>query len=158
MRKLIILLVILIVITERAQAQSSVTLYGIIDEGLNYTSNAGGGRQISTSCSVLSGCRWGFRGSEDLGGGLRVIFTLENGFDLGTGRFSQGGDEWGRQAFFGLSSTHWGTLTLGRQYDSEVDYVEPMMAAVQWAGYPAAHAGDVDNMDGTNRVDNSIKY
>lgn len=141
-----------------AYAQSTVTLYGIIDEGLNYVSNAGGHTQYSMSSSVLSGSRWGLRGAEDLGGGLKAIFTLEDGFDLGTGRFQQGGDEFGRQAFMGISSSHWGTLTLGRQYDSIAEYVGPLIAAQQWLGNMGAHAGDIDNMAWSSRANNSVKF
>jgi predicted porin len=83
-----------------AQAQSSVTLYGVVDAGLGYVSNA---NQASDSLwgminGNLSGSRWGLKGTEDLGGGLKAIFQLENGFDPGTGQLNQGGREFGRQA------------------------------------------------------------
>ncbi|KAG0164460.1 hypothetical protein DFQ30_009929 [Apophysomyces sp. BC1015] len=141
-----------------AHAQSSVTLYGIIDEGLNYTSNSGGHTLWSLSSGVMQGSRWGLRGTEDLGGGLKAIFTLENGFDVNTGKFDRGGLEFGRQAFVGLSSSRFGTLTLGRQYDSVVDYVGPLEAGNQWGGYIAVHPGDLDNFNNTYRANNSIKY
>ncbi|MCG1041335.1 porin [Mycetohabitans sp. B8] len=141
-----------------AHAQSSVTLYGIIDEGLNYTSNSGGHTLWNLSSGVMQGSRWGLRGTEDLGGGLKAIFTLENGFDVNTGKFGQGGLEFGRQAFVGLSSSSFGTVTLGRQYDSVVDYVGPLEAGDQWGGYLAAHPGDLDNFNNTYRTNNSIKY
>jgi predicted porin len=140
-----------------AHAQSSVTLYGIIDEGINFNSNAAGGRQYNLSSGVLQGSRWGLRGAEDLGGGLKAIFTLENGFDVNNGKLGQGGLEFGRQAFVGLSSP-FGTVTLGRQYDSVVDYVGPLEAGDQWGGYIAAHPADLDNFNNANRTNNAIKF
>src|SRR5471030_706016 len=76
-----------------AQAQSSVTLYGIVDGGVLYSNNIGGQTLYGTSSSNLQGSRWGLRGTEDLGGGLKVRFVLENGFNIFSGRLGQGGDE-----------------------------------------------------------------
>ena len=67
-----------------AHAQSSVTLYGLIDAGLTYTNNQGGSHNSKTTSGAVNGSRWGLRGSEDLGGGLKAIFTLENGFNIAT--------------------------------------------------------------------------
>ncbi|MCA3847486.1 MAG: porin, partial [Burkholderia sp.] len=95
-----------------AHAQSSVTLYGIIDEGLTYTSNlavAGPNGTVSGKPAwrmlggVQQASRWGLRGVEDLGGGLAAVFTLENGFDPSTGKLGQGGLIFGKKAFVGLS-------------------------------------------------------
>src|SRR5471032_3461610 len=109
----------------QAHAQNSVTLYGIIDTGFTYTHNSGGSAsQFGLSSGNESGSRWGLKGSEDLGGGLKTIFQLENGFNSTTGKLGQGGREFGRQAFAGLSGTNWGTVTLGRQYDPVADLVQ----------------------------------
>jgi predicted porin len=140
-----------------AHAQSSVTLYGIIDEGFNINTNAGGKHLYNLSSGVLQGSRWGLRGTEDLGGGLKAIFVLENGFDTNTGKLGQGGLLFGRQAYVGLSSNY-GSITLGRQYDSAVDYVGPLEVGDQWGGYIAAHPGDLDNLNNDYRVNNSIKF
>jgi len=140
-----------------AHAQSSVTLYGIVDEGFNINTNAGGKHLYNLSSGVLQGSRWGLRGTEDLGGGLKAIFVLENGFDVNTGKLGQGGLEFGRQAYVGLSSNY-GSITLGRQYDSAVDYVGPLEVGDQWGGYIAAHPGDLDNLNNDYRVNNSIKF
>jgi predicted porin len=146
-----------------AHAQSSVTLYGIVDEGFNWTSNAGGHNLYNLSSGVLQGSRWGLRGTENLGGGLKAIFVLENGFDVNNGSLGQKnkgstqGLEFGRQAYVGLSS-QFGAVTLGRQYDSVVDYVGPLEAGDQWAGYIAAHPGDLDNFNNTYRVNNAVKF
>jgi predicted porin len=141
-----------------AHAQSSVTLYGIIDEGFNINTNAGGKHLYNLSSGVLQGSRWGLRGTEDLGGGLKAIFVLENGFDTNTGKLGQGGLLFGRQAYVGLSSTQFGAVTLGRQYDSAVDYVGPLEVGDQWGGYITAHPGDLDNLNNDYRVNNAIKY
>jgi predicted porin len=106
---------------------------------------------------VLQGNRWGLRGTEDLGGGLAANFVIENGFDVNTGKLGQGGLEFGRQAFVGLSSNY-GSVTLGRQYDSVVDYLGPLEVADQWGGYLAAHPSDNDNFNNTHRTNNAIKY
>lgn len=141
-----------------AQAQNSVTIYGIIDEGLNYTNNVGGKNAIQLKSGFAQGSRLGFTGNEDLGGGMKAIFKLENGFDAGSGKLGQGGLLFGRQAYVGLADNSAGTLTLGRQYDSVVDYVGPLTANGNWAGYAFAHPYDNDNTDNSFRINNSVKY
>ncbi|WP_241495921.1 porin [Paraburkholderia monticola] len=142
--------------TPHAFAQSSVTLYGIVDEGLTYTTNQNGHNNWQMQSGVSQGSRWGLRGAEDLGGGMRAIFVLENGFDPSTGALGQNGRLFGRSAYVGLDS-RFGTLTLGRQYEFMTDYVSPVSAQGQWGIY-FAHAGDVDNLNGTFRVNNAVKY
>ena len=143
-------------------AQSSVTLYGIIDEGVNYTSNVQtspgqGHSQYSLSSGILSGSRWGLRGNEDLGGGMKAIFVLESGFDVNNGKMGQGSLLFGRQAYVGVSNPY-GTVTLGRQYDPVVDYIHPLMPSAMFSGSIGAHPGDLDNINNSNRVNNAIKY
>ncbi|MEI6002149.1 porin [Paraburkholderia bengalensis] len=165
MKKSLLALAALGAFAGAAHAQSSVTLYGIIDEGFNYTSNVqtagtprrSGNHLYNLSSGVLQGSRWGLRGAEDLGGGLKAVFVLEGGFDVNSGALGQGGDLFGRQAYVGLSS-QFGTVTMGRQYDSVVDYVGPLEAGDQWGGYIAAHPNDLDNFNNANRVNNAIKF
>jgi predicted porin len=145
-----------------SHAQSSVTLYGVVDEGVNWTSNVRsasgeGSRQVAMLSNIIQPSEWGLRGVEDLGGGLKAIFVLENGFDPSSGRLGQGGLEFGRQAYAGLSG-RWGAVTLGRQYDSVVDYVGRLVVGTQWAGITAAHGGDLDNLVNSYRVNNALKY
>lgn len=141
-----------------AHAQSSVTLYGVIDEGFDYTNNVNGNKAYEMQSGYAQGSRWGLKGGEDLGGGVKAIFTLENGFNLNNGRLGQGGLEFGRQAFVGISDATYGTVTLGRQYDSVVDFLAQTTANGNWAGYLFAHPYDNDNTDNSFRVNNTVKY
>jgi GBP family porin len=147
-----------------AYAQSSVTLYGLIDAGITFTNNKAtapgvGHTAYLASSGNLNNNRWGLRGTEDLGGGLKAIFVLEDGFNIDTGKFGQGGREFGRQAFVGLSSNQYGAVTLGRQYDSVVDYLAPLaLTGSQYGGTQFAHPFDNDNLNNSFRIDNSIKY
>lgn len=145
------------VFANEAQAQNSVTLYGIVDTGIAYIHNSGGhSSQWLMSAGNLSGNEWGLKGSEDLGGGLSATFTLENGFDIGSGRLQQNGREFGRQAFVGIASATWGTWALGRQYDPITDLVQPITAD-SYAGVFAT-PGDVDNYDSSVRFNNAVKW
>ncbi|PRX19623.1 putative porin [Paraburkholderia sp. BL18I3N2] len=141
-----------------AHAQSSVTLYGLVDEGFDFTNNSSGSKAYELQSGYVQGSRWGLKGVEDLGGQLKAVFQIENGFDVNTGRLGQGGLMFGRQAFVGLSSPTLGKLTLGRQYDSVVDYFANTTANGSWAGYLFSHPYDNDNADGTFRVNNTVKY
>lgn len=158
MKKTVIFASVLGAFTGVAHAQSTVTLYGIIDEGLTYTSNIKGENRIGLDSGILQGSRFGLKGSEDLGGGLKAIFQLENGFNTSTGTLGQGGRMFGRQAYVGLSSASVGSATLGRQYDSVVDYLGPITANGTWAGELFSHPYDNDNTDNSFRINNSVKY
>jgi predicted porin len=92
---------------------SSVTLYGVADSYVQFADSAN--RLTRVTSGGLAGSRIGFRGNEDLGGGLRGLFTIESGINLDDGTNGQGAF-WGRQAFVGLSSAGIGQVTLGRQY------------------------------------------
>lgn len=140
-----------------AFAQSSITLYGIIDEGLNYTSNQLGSSNIQLASGFVQGSRFGFRGQEDLGNKFAAIFTLETGYDLSSGKLGQGGRMFGRQAYVGLRSP-WGSVTFGRQYESMLDFLYPFNASQLWGGALFYHANDVDNLGGSVRFDNSVKF
>lgn len=137
-------------------AQSSVTLYGILDAGITYVNNAGGAHQIKFDDGISYGNRIGFKGVEDLGGGLQTVFVLESGFHLGNGQYGFGGAEFGRQAYVGLKSNAWGTVTLGNQLDMTEEFVY-LYNISAWASGYAIHQGDFDRMNG-DRLPNSIKY
>ena len=138
-------------------AQNSVTLYGLIDAGISFSNNSAGHKLYEAQSGIAQGSRWGLKGSEDLGGGTKAIFQLENGFDAFTGRLGQGGLEFGRQAYVGLTNTTWGSLTIGRQYDPIVDIVQPATFNGQ-AGALFSHPSDLDNTDNGFRVNNAVKY
>ncbi|MGF6873563.1 porin [Paraburkholderia sp. MM5477-R1] len=137
-------------------AQGSVTLYGIIDAGLNFVNNDGG-KQLYQFQSAVSGSRWGIKGKEDLGGGTSAIFQLESGFSPFTGKSGQGGLLFGRQAYVGLTNETFGSLTFGRQYDPLVDLVGPLTFN-QHYGALFSHVNDIDNSDDAFRVSNAVKY
>lgn len=139
-----------------AYAQSSVTLYGELDDSLAYYNNVGSGSLVEMQGANLTSNKWGLMGGEDLGDGYKAIFRLENGFNINNGKLSQGGRLFGKQAWIGLSSSSLGELTLGRQLDTTVDLIQPLTAD----GYGPAFTtpGDVDNNDHTFRVQNAIKY
>lgn len=147
-----------------AHAQSSVTLYGLIDAGLTYTNNqitgtGSGHSNWQMTSGAVQYSRWGLRGAEDLGGGLKAIFTLENGFNLNNGQLSSNNRIFNRQAYVGLSSRDYGTLTLGRQTDSMVDYVAPLsLTGTEFGGTHFAHPFDIDNLNDSFQINNSVKY
>jgi len=102
--------------TGAAFAQSSVTMFGIVDIGVT-SIDQGGDRLTSVSNEGQASNRLGFRGVEDLGGGMKASFWLEGGFstDTGVGGGSAGGFEFNRRSFLGLSGG-FGEVRLGREY------------------------------------------
>src|SRR5262245_28571175 len=96
----------------------AVTLYGVVDTGVEFVNRVGPDRHGLVRMNNLSGTvpsRWGLRGTEDLGGGLKSAFVLESGFAPDSGVSNQAGRLFGRQAWVGLSGP-WGQVALGRQY------------------------------------------
>jgi len=89
-----------------ANAQTNVTLYGVIDTGVEYITNVGGGDSLTRMPTLTGGqlpSRFGFRGTEDMGGGLKAVFTLESGFAPDQGTLNQGGRIFGRQVLISTS-------------------------------------------------------
>nr|WP_244102649.1 porin [Burkholderia gladioli] len=142
-------------VSSTSHAQSSVTLYGIIDAGITYVNNSGGAHVFKFDDGVSYGNRIGFKGTEDLGGGLKAVFALESGFRLGNGQLGFGGALFGRQAYVGLQND-WGTLSFGDQLDmtEEMVYLTNVSA---WASGYAIHQGDFDRFNG-DRLPNSVKF
>ncbi|CAB3733820.1 porin [Paraburkholderia rhynchosiae] len=138
-------------------AQSNLTLYGLVDDSLAYVSNQKGGRTFMQFAGDAQADRWGMFGQEDLGGGYKAIFRLENGFSVNNGALGQGGLEFGRQAYVGLSHSSAGSLTLGRQYDFVLDFLCPTANGCASSDVYAFHLGDYDRLGG-ERVDNAVKY
>ncbi|MFM0740215.1 porin [Paraburkholderia xenovorans] len=146
-----------------AHAQSSVTLYGLIDAGLMYTNSvkrgASSGPLFQATSGNINGSQFGVRGREELGGGLNAVFALENGFNVLSGKLGQDNRLFGRLAFVGIGSSQFGTTSIGRQYDEGVDDVAPLSAEAPFFGKMGfAHPFDNDNLDDSLRIGNSIKY
>ncbi|MFX1676625.1 porin [Paraburkholderia sp. A2WS-5] len=142
-------------LSTESNAQSSVTMYGIIDAGVTYVSNAGGSHQVKFDDGISYANRWGIKGTEDLGGGLKAIFTLESAFHVGNGQLTNGGSLFGRQAYVGLQSD-WGTLTFGNQSDLTQDMVYTYNISAWASGY-AINQGDFDRMNG-DHLPNAVKF
>ncbi|MEM5316481.1 porin [Paraburkholderia sp. JHI869] len=138
-----------------AHAQSSVTLYGLVDEGISYISNDHGHANWTNTSGVLQGSRWGLRGAEDLGSGLKAVFVLENGFSAANGSLALN-RMFARQSYVGISSDKYGTVTLGRQYESIVDYVQPVNSGNVYIG--VGHPFDNDDLINSFHINNSVKY
>jgi len=148
-------------------AQSSVTLYGRIDASLaSQKTKVGGTTTVDPGAQIRSGAhtgsRWGLRGSEDLGGGLKAIFQLEQGFNVDTGTASAATREFHRQAFVGVTGG-FGSLTVGRQYDP-IDNMYGAHDAFGYSGYGAMNYVFNSNCTATGlgdcvgRQDNSVFY
>lgn len=148
-----------------AIAQSNITLYGIIDTGVARIDDAGGSGSTLLRSGNLLTSRFGFRGTEDLGDGLKAIFNLEAGLNSDTGATST--PFFGRQSWVGLRSASFGDLMAGRMLPSISDvfiasaqapYLGNATAAVDGAATAAGSSlARFNNMMGT-RVDNAIKY
>lgn len=112
MKKSVFTLAVMTMLAGAAAAQSSVTLFGVVDANGRWLNNDGV-KQYSLSQGGLSTSRLGVRGSEDLGGGLRAGFWLEGQLDPDTG--TPGGQTWQRRSTLSLSG-EWGEFRLGRDY------------------------------------------
>lgn len=138
-----------------AQAQSSVTLYGVADVGIEYLNRTAGDHsnvRMQSGNGITTGSWWGVRGTEDLGGGLKGIFVLESGFNLDTGAQTDS-RLFNRQAFVGVQG-RFGALMLGRQQTPIYDFTlafDPMAASAQYS---------ILNLDPAmaSRADNAIQY
>jgi predicted porin len=110
-----------------AMAQSSVTVYGIADiwfgsakSQVNTGAGLVGERQTVLESGGVSGSRFGFKGTEDLGGGLKAIFLLEQGFNLDTGTAKDNTKAFSRQAYVGLAGG-FGEVKLGNVFTAYDD-------------------------------------
>ncbi|RJF97432.1 porin [Noviherbaspirillum saxi] len=139
-------------------AQTNVAIYGLVDAGIEYLDEVpkaagGSGSLVRLASGNLSGSRWGLRGSEDLGNGLKAVMQLEGGFETDTGMLGQSGRLFGRHAYVGLQGA-WGTVSLGHQQNSLYDLIiryDPMSFASRYSAL--THDSTL-----TGRPDNTIKY
>ncbi|MDB5787124.1 porin [Caballeronia mineralivorans] len=146
-------------------AQSSVTLYGVVDTGVAYAnsqtslgSTSDGHSVVKMSNGVWAASKYGLLGSEDLGNSLKAIFKLEGGFNSANGAQQYANAMYGRTAYIGLTQPTFGTLTLGRQYAAYLQALLPYSPTNNLTGYFGAHPGDVDGLDTDYRVNNTIEY
>ena len=182
MKKSLIALATLGAFAGAASAQSSVTLYGLIDLSVQHVKsgdlspNAGKSQtKLADGVEWGPGSRWGLRVSEDLGSGLKANVVLESGFSADTGSSTQGGRLFGRQAFISLASAAAGEVRLGRQYslnDEVVALNNPFgntmflhtgvyytAGGATAAGVPVAGSTQkVPLFVDSPRIDNSIQY
>ncbi len=159
MKKSILALAALAAISSTASAQSNVTMYGVIDTAVRYTSNqvtstGALGNQTVLTEGAFQGPRIGFKGSEDMGGGTYAVFQLENGFFANDGSFDQQKQLFGRQAFVGLKDTTWGELDAGRQYGVAFD----LLGNYDPLGIGNFNENEWESFIYGIRFDNTLKY
>lgn len=156
MKRRLIALAVLATCCAAAQAQTDVTLFGLVDTTIRYSTNenAAGDHKIQETDGVLTGSRWGVRGVEDLGGGTKAVVMLESGFAPDTGTSLQGGRLFGRQSYVGLDGGY-GKLLLGRQYTIAHDALSSFEAFAFANNAIVGYQGG--NYTGL-RYDNTIKY
>ncbi len=144
-----------------ASAQSSVTLYGLLDGGLRYNKvsidNGSGASNFGLAYGQQSGNRFGLRGVEAIGGGNRVSFQLESGFEFGNGTLQQSSRIFGRQAWLGLDNNSWGYVRIGRQTNFATEYVGIPVDPFG-TGFGQLNMGTAFGVANTDRISNAIKY
>ncbi|ALS60010.1 MULTISPECIES: porin [Pandoraea] len=150
-------------LASQAHAQSNVTIYGIVDAGVEYVNhasdNGGAARAVSGGKNTS---RFGFKGSEDLGNDLKAVFQLESGINLVNGQFDDGpGAIFDRRATVGLSQKKWGQVTIGRTFTTTYDYMlqfDPMGYApnYSWATSSTATGARKDGL--FSRSANAVRY
>ncbi|MEB0138307.1 MULTISPECIES: porin [unclassified Undibacterium] len=166
MKKQLIALACLGSVADLVVAQSKVDVYGILDSGLAYTTavaaptadapTAHGGRAVIHS-GLLQASRFGFRGSESLGGNLKALFVLEGGLNLDTGTSGQGGAIFGRRSVLGLVGDH-GDLQLGRRKDFSDEIASQYSSITPFGTFiTAVHGNNLDRIGG-NRANNMVYY
>lgn len=158
MKKSLIALAVLGAFAGAASAQSSVTLYGRVDLAV--------GKGVGTANKTInngSGSRFGVRGVEDLGGGLRGIFQIEHRYNADTGAFSDTTRMWGGRSIVGVSGG-FGQVLLGREYTTA--FLMSQLAADPWgwdtvvSGTPGAGLNQAITGGAIARVrnDSSLTY
>lgn len=164
MKKSLVALAVLASVAGFAQAQSTVTVYGVADLAINKIS---GGNTLTSNTTTLnsssdynqSGSRLGFRGTEDLGNGLKASFQLESGIHMDTGASAQSGLAFGRQAWAGLEG-NFGGVKLGRQNSSiykALVAIDPFEDGFAGAATANMFTTPTNGLSST-RVNNTVAY
>ena len=143
-----------------AHAQSNVQVYGLLDMGIDTENHAGpnGGTVTRVSSGGMNTSRWGLRGTEDLGGGLKAVWNLGGGILMDTG--AQDGNLFKRQAVVGLENEY-GRVVMGRSFTSVYDTVigfDPMGFAPFYSWATSGPATGPSKYGFTTAFDNIIKY
>lgn len=143
-----------------AYAQSSVTMYGIVDVAVRYSTNAGAATNKSAKLTTvapggMSQSRLGFNITEDMGGGLKAIANIEHRLSSDTGTVAAA-DFW-RQSWVGIQSADFGRITLGRQYNILFDIYTSTYASFKYSPYIEAYKPEIGLSMGA-RQDNMVKY
>jgi len=156
MKKATLAVAVLAASTSAAWAQSTVTLYGIVDAGLRYTSNANPGVSSKTMTpGGMSQSRLGVNVTEDMGGGLKALVNMEHRLASDTGNVAAG-DFW-RQVWVGLQSSEYGQIRMGRQYNILFDVYTSTFASFRYSPYIEAYKPEI-GMAMAARQDNMVKY
>ncbi len=134
-----------------AQAQSSVTVYGIVSTDYVHATNTPTGKINKIEPGRVNPARLGFKGSEDLGGGLAAIFDLESAIGPDTG--SAGSPFWGRGSYVGVQSKSLGSLTAGRHWNVNDDLLGNFFVFGGFAVFNYTGFGFTSDL-----VNNSVKY
>ncbi|WP_211442895.1 porin [Collimonas humicola] len=140
-----------------ASAQSNVTIYGSLDAGVAYVNNLGGSSVVRLDQGTMQPDRIGFRGSEDLGGGLKATFQLESGFYTDTGAQPSAGKLFNRMSTVGLSGD-FGAVTMGHMPDIVFDYAGKLSNGYQLTNWYLFHPGNLDSLANTYQFDNAVRY
>jgi predicted porin len=150
---------------EVSHAQSTVTLYGVVDNGIAYSTNqtslgstSNGKHNLQMEAGAWDGSKFGLEGQEDLGGGTTAIFNLMSRFNSANGNVQFTNAEFGQQAWVGLTHPVFGQVTLGRQLTSYYWMTSPYSPTHSLTGYSGAHPGDLDDLDTDYKTSNTILY
>ena len=150
-----------------AFAQTNVTIYGNIDQAYTYSSsnkiNGMSGKNTFSGIrdGGLAGSRFGFKGSEDLGNGLKAIFLMEYGKDADNDYNSSA--FFSRQSYVGLTTSKYGSFTVGRQYNAASDVYGANSANSVSNVFPlnslqGQNGSQLRSQGGNARQDNMLKY
>lgn len=138
-----------------ASAQSSVTVYGVVDASVarEDTDTVAGGSRTVLASGNQSTSRFGFKGQEDIGNGLKAIFNLEAGYNVDTGA----GDSalFGRRAVVGLEGS-FGNVVLGREYTPVADVANA--TDINGQGFYGTNLSSFGTGKLTRRISNSVSY
>ncbi|MFC7518858.1 porin [Herbaspirillum sp. GCM10030257] len=167
MKKRQIALVVMSALAGVSHAQTAVQVYGIVDAGVAHTTKqaapvAGAPTATASRTGIDSGLlqasRFGVRGTEDVGGGLKAQFALEGGIAIDNGTSTQGGALFGRRSIVGLVGDGFGNLQIGRRKDFTDEVAEPYSSITPFGTFiTRVHANNLDRIGG-NRANNMIYY